>query len=117
MRRHEKLLARQKCHRFALTVYRLTQDWPVRERYGLTAQLRRAAVSAPANIVEGSVRRGKREFRRFLNISLTSLAECEYLLRLASDLNLVDTADYCTSIAEFGEARALTWLLYRSQEG
>lgn len=56
----------------------------------MTAQLRRAAVSVAANIVEGSAKRGRSEFRRFLDIALGSLAEVQYLLRLARDPGLVN---------------------------
>ena len=69
-----------------LTVYGHTRTWPVDERYGLTSQVRRAAASVAANIVEGSARRGTKEFRRFLDFSFASLAEVGYFLRLAHDL-------------------------------
>lgn len=114
MRRYENLLAWQKCHRLALTVYRLTDRWPRDERYGLTAQVRRAASSAAANIVEGSTRKGKREFCRFLNITLGSLSETRYYFQLAADLNIASREDHAVVEEEFGEAWALTWRLYDS---
>ena len=70
MRRFEELMVWKKSHRLALDVYRVTQQFPVEERYGLTNQMRRAAVSVPANIVEGHKRRSKREFAS--DTSLTS---------------------------------------------
>src|SRR5690606_9453235 len=82
----ERLDAWHRCHELTLAVYAATADWPRSELYGLVAQIRRAAVSAEANIAEGSAKRGRREFRRFLDISLGSLAEIACLLRIAVDL-------------------------------
>lgn len=83
---HEKLRAWQACHALALAVYRVTDRWPRTEQYGLTSQVRRAAFSAASNIAEGSAKRGAKDFARFLDISLGSLAELEYSFRLAEDL-------------------------------
>ena len=83
---HEKLKAWVACHELALVVYRCTREWPSVERFGLTAQVRRAGYSAAANVVEGAAKRGLREFRRHLDIALESLAEVGYALRLARDL-------------------------------
>lgn len=58
--------------------------------YGLTSQMRRAALSIPTNIAEGAARRGRREFARYLNIALGSLAELNYLLRFSRDRRLCD---------------------------
>ena len=88
MGNYRELRAWQVAHEMALEVYRLTARWPSQERFGLTAQLRRAAFSAPANIVEGSVRRGTREFRRFLDIALGSIREVEYGLEFAEAIGL-----------------------------
>jgi four helix bundle protein len=83
---HEKLEAWQATHALALAVYRVTDGWPRAEQYGLTSQVRRAAFSAASNIAEGAAKRGAKEFARFLDISLGSLAELEYSFRLAEDL-------------------------------
>jgi four helix bundle protein len=61
----------------------VTESWPVAERFGLTIQVRHAALSIPTNIAEGAANRGHREFRRYLDIALGSLSELTYLLRLA----------------------------------
>ncbi|MDZ4862802.1 MAG: four helix bundle protein, partial [Gemmatimonadota bacterium] len=74
------------CHRFTLAVYAATRTWPTDERFGLISQIRRAAVSAEVNIAEGSAKRGPREFRRYLDISLGSLSETACLIRIAADL-------------------------------
>ena len=87
----EQLIVWQKAHQFVLGVYRLTENFPRTEIYGLTSQLRRAAVSIPANIAEGFKKRGRADKVRFLNIAQGSLEECRYYLILAKDLNYGDT--------------------------
>jgi len=80
------LVVWQKAHEFVLAVYRFTESFPDREKYGLAHQLRRAAVSIPANIAEGFGKRSQAEKGRFLNIAEGSLEECRYYLILAHDL-------------------------------
>src|SRR3989440_164379 len=86
---YEKLHAWRECHELALGVYRATKRFPSDERYGLTSQTRRAAFSAAVNIVEGSARRSIREFRRFLDIALSSLTEVGYALRFCREAGLL----------------------------
>ena len=86
MRPYDELDAWKASHALALAIYNATKNWPRDERYGLTAQIRKAGFSIPTNIVEGRAKLGRREFRRFLDISWGSLAEVEYTLRLAKDL-------------------------------
>ncbi len=86
---YERFAAWRECHALALEVYRATRSFPREELYGLTSQARRAAFSAAANIVEGSARRGSAEFRRFLDISLGSLTELGYTLRISRELGLL----------------------------
>jgi four helix bundle protein len=114
MKRYEQLIAWQRCHGLALSVYRTTEQWPATERYGLVAQIRRAAVSAPTNIAERSAKRGKAEFRRYLDIAIGSLSEVTYLLRLALDLGYMSKEVWSQVEAERDAAGRVTWLLYRS---
>ena len=114
MKRYRNLIAWQRCHELVLAVYRATEHWPANERFGLTAQIRRAAASAPTNIAEGSAKRGKAEFRRFLDIALGSLAEVSYQLELARDLGFLSEADWQAVEAARDAAGRVTWLLYRS---
>jgi four helix bundle protein len=81
----------QRSHQFALSVYRLTATFPRAEMFGLTSQLRRAAVSIAANIAEGFKRRGRGDKVRFLNIAQASLEECRYYLILTEDLGYGET--------------------------
>src|SRR5207249_1077593 len=79
---YERLKAWQECHKLVLETYRVTKAFPREELYGLTSQARRAAFSAAVNIVEGSAKRGVGEYRRFLDISIGSLAELGYAFTL-----------------------------------
>jgi len=72
-------------------VYKFSSNFPKYELYGLTSQMRRAAISVPANIAEGFKKRGKADKVRFLNISQGSLEECRYYLLLATDLEYGDS--------------------------
>ncbi len=83
----------QKAHQFVLDVYNMTELFPKQEMYGLTSQLRRAAVSIPANIAEGFKKSGKGDKVRYLNIAQGSLEECRYFLILIQDLHYADTKD------------------------
>jgi four helix bundle protein len=85
------LIVWQKAHAFVLSVYRFTSSFPQSEAYGLTQQLRRAAVSIPANIAEGFKRNGRLDKVRFMNIAAASLEECRYYLILSMDLSYGDS--------------------------
>jgi len=81
----------QKSHALTLAIYRASAAFPTHEIFGLTQQLRRAAVSVPSNIPEGFRRRGRADKSRFLNIAAASLDELQYQLLLAHDLGYRDT--------------------------
>ena len=86
------LLVWQKAHQLVLEIYKSTRQFPKDELFGLTNQLRRAAVSIPANIAEGFIKSGYKDKIRFYNISEGSLNEVKYYLILAKDLNYTDTS-------------------------
>jgi four helix bundle protein len=113
-KRHQGLRSWVACHELVLSVYRVTASWPKPEQYGLIAQARRAAFSAAANIAEGSAKRGAREFRRYLDTSLGSLAELSYILLLAKDLGYLKPGDWGEVEAMRDHAGRLTWGLYRA---
>ena len=94
MKPHERFLAWQHCHCLTLLTYQLTHAFPKAELYGITSQMRRAAYSAAANIVEGCAKRGASEFRRYLDIALGSLAELSYFALLARDLKLMSNEQW-----------------------
>jgi four helix bundle protein len=72
-----------------LDIYNATKNFPPEERYGLQAQIRRAAISVPTNLVEGSARRGEREYLNFCNIACGSAQECRYLVKLSRRLGFM----------------------------
>jgi len=87
-------------------VYRCSQRFPPAERYGLQAQIRRAAVSVAANIVEGSARLSTREYVSFLNVASGSATESCYLLSLAGRLGLLAEAEAARLSSGYGELSA-----------
>ncbi len=109
---YEQLHAWRECHELALAVYHATKAFPPDERYGLTSQVRRAAFSGAVNIVEGSCRKSRKEFRRFLDISLSSLSEVGYALRFAKETGLLGDAVWQDLNDWQNRARFLTWRLY-----
>src|SRR3972149_1173847 len=94
------LIVWQKAHQFVLSIYRYSEGFPKNEVYGVTSQLRRAAVSVPANIAEGFKKKGKADKARFLNIAQGSLEECRYYLILAKDLGYGDSSKLMTELIE-----------------
>ena len=105
-KRFTDLIVWQKAHKFVLSVYRFTSGFPKEEIYGLTSQLRRAAVSIAANIVEGFKKTGTADKIRFLNISQGSLEECRYYLILANDLSYGNTDVLAKQIDEVAKLLA-----------
>jgi four helix bundle protein len=81
----------QKAHILVLQVYKITQNFPARELYCLTSQMRRAAISIAANIVEGKKRNTANDFAHFINMADTSLEELKYYFILSKDLEYIST--------------------------
>jgi four helix bundle protein len=99
-RSFRELLVWRKAHAFVLAVYAFTAGLPKQETYGLSLQMRRAAVSIAANIAEGFRRRGKAEKARYMNIAEGSLEESRYYLILAQDLGYGDTEKLNNALEE-----------------
>ena len=84
------LIVWQKAYRLVLEVYKITKTLPRSETYGLTQQIRRAAISIPSNIAEGFNRFHNKEYRQFLYIALGSCAELETQIEIATELNYIN---------------------------
>jgi four helix bundle protein len=111
---HKKPTVWKKADELAYQVYMVTRSFPKEETYGLTAQLRRAALSVPTNIVEGYGRQGKKELKQFVNISLGSLAEARYLLYFSERLGYLQAKQrmLLNDLAE--QVGKLLWKFYKS---
>ncbi len=110
---YKDLLVWQKGMTLAKQVYQLTQKFPAEERYGLTSQLRRAAVSVPSNIAEGQARRRTTEFLQFLSIAEGSLAELETQLLLSAELSYCKQTDVDPPLKEIDELQKMLVALKR----
>ena len=93
MRNHTNLRAFELADDLAVRIYIMTRKFPKEEIYGLTSQMRRAAVSVPSNIVEGCARDSQTEYHRFLEIAFGSLRELNYQHSLATRLNYINEND------------------------
>ena len=93
VKRYTDLVAWQKAMDLVEQIYRITKSFPKEELYGLSSQLRRAAISVPSNIAEGHCRNGRREFVHHLSIALGSLGEMETQIILASRLGYMRAAE------------------------
>lgn len=91
----EDLIVWQRAHALVLNIYEITKDYPAEEKFGLVSQMRRAAVSVPANIAEGFKKRGPKDKANFYNIAQGSLEELRYYLVLSKDIG------YSSSIDQF----------------
>jgi four helix bundle protein len=94
MRDHRKLRAFELADQLAVAVYRATQTFPKNEQFGLTSQMRRAAVSVASNIVEGCARHSPRDYIHFLDMAYGSSRELEYQVSLAHRLGYMDNPTY-----------------------
>jgi len=110
-RSFEDLFVWQKAHKLVLSVYKITQGFPKSELYGLISQMRRAAVSVPANIAEGFKKKSKADKINYLNIALGSLEESRYYLMLSEDLGYCSAATLKSLAAEVSKLLSM----YRSK--
>lgn len=113
---YKNLIAWEKADKLAHEVYKASSTFPKTEVFGLTSQLRRAVLSVPANIIEGYARNNRNEFRRFLSISLGSLAEVEYFLDFAYEEKYLNANNYQKLMNLKDECGRIIWSLYRSQK-
>jgi four helix bundle protein len=111
-----ELVAWQRAMQLVTEVYRLTEQFPRKETYGLTSQIRRAAVSVASNIAEGQARHSHREFLRFLSIARGSIAEVQTQLLIAQNLSYVDTTQADSLITQASDVCRLVNALYSAIE-
>ena len=114
MNNYKELKIWQKSVDLAVQVYRLTQDFPKEELYGITSQIRRSAVSVASNIAEGAGRNSKKEFCNFLGISNGSICELETQLIIAQRVNFVDGQALESIQQEIVEIQKMSWSLSKS---
>ena len=111
---YQDLVVWQKAMELVTAVYRVTRDWPREEQYGLTSQVRRAAVAIPSNVAEGHGRSGRREFAHHVSIAYGSLCELETQLLIAERLDFSDAKATESLMNRIADVRRLTSGLLRS---
>ncbi|MBZ5523398.1 MAG: four helix bundle protein [Acidobacteriia bacterium] len=116
MRNYRDLDVWVKSHKLTLELYRLSRGFPREELYGLTSQLRRAAMSIGANLAEGCGRRTSAELARFVRIAMGSASELDYHLLLCRDFEFLTKDDYVRILQELTRVRKMLWSLLTSIE-
>jgi len=96
----EELEVFKKSHKLTLNIYKITENFPQTEKFGLVSQMRRASSSICANLLEGSHRLNRKEFRQFAGIAKGSAGELKYHMLLSKDLGYLRESEYSTLIAE-----------------
>lgn len=117
MKPHKQLNCWIKSFEFVKDIYRVTNDFPAEEKFGLVSQMRRASVSIPVNIAEGAARNGKKEFIHFLHISLGSLTELDTLILLGSELEFISKEESILLIEKLDIIGKLIYGLVKKLEG
>ena len=107
----------KRSHTLTLAIYEICGKFPDDERYGLTNQLKRSVASIPTNIAEGKSQFSRKVYSRHINIAAASAGETSYQLRLAKDLNYLDTPIYSTLLKEVSTIRYMLGALYKRLEG
>lgn len=114
MSNYKDLIVFQKADQLTFQIYKLTETFPKSEIFGLTSQIRRAALSVPANIVEGYARKSKKELFQFISIALGSHAEMEYLFSFSKRLGYCKSANAAVIEQLIAEVGRLLWSFRRS---
>jgi four helix bundle protein len=116
MRNYRDLQVWKKAHDLTLELYRVSQRFPREEMYGITGQLRRAAVSIRANLAEGCGRRTSNELARFVRAAMGSASELDYHILLCRDIGLMSSDDFSISTAKLTEVRKMLTSFLQSVE-
>lgn len=116
-RGYRKLIVYQKAKELLLFTYKITKSFPKAELYVLLPQMRRAALSIPANIVEGYTKHSRRDFARFLDISLGSAGELGLFLEISLDLGYINTEEFKKADGLLTEVKKLLYSFRRTLKG
>ena len=116
MRPHRKLLVWKKSIELVILIYRITGTYPKSEQFGLTSQMRRAAVSVPSNLAEGAARKGKKEFKQFLNIAQGSISELDTQMEVSHRLDYITKEDYANLLQKLTEISKMLYGLAKTLE-
>lgn len=116
LKSYKELNVWQKAYQLCLNIYKATQDFPSEEKYGLTSQIRRAAVSVPSNIAEGYGRKSTKEYLQLLYIAYGSVCELETQLLLSSDLGYGKAVDLEKLQQDIGDVERMLKGLIKSLE-
>jgi four helix bundle protein len=104
----------KRAHKVTLTIYEISGKFPADEKFGLVSQMRRAAASIATNLIEGSYRLNRAEYRQFVGIARGSSGELKYHLLLAKDLGYLSKSDYTALRAELDEISKMLMGLAKS---
>lgn len=107
MKDYKKLVVWEKAHKLVLFIYGITKTFPSEERYGLTSQIRRAAISAPTNIAEGCAKFTQKDFANYLQHAFGSMQEVQYLFYLSFELKYLDLNEYKILENDISEVKAM----------
>ena len=116
LKNYKELKVWQKAYQLCIKIYKITKGFPKEERYGLTSQIRRAAVSVPSNIAEGYGRKTTQEYMRALYIAYGSNCELETQILLSGDLGYIKTDDLKNLQGDIGNVERMLKALIRSLE-
>ncbi len=116
LKNYKDLKVWQKSYELCLKIYRITAKFPNEEKYGLTSQIRRSAVSIPSNIAEGYGRKTTADYIRMLYISYGSVCELETQILLAGDLGFIEKGELSTAIKGIAEIERMLKALIKSLE-